>query len=117
MGEAWKARVLLVEDSAEIREALQEILEVEGYRITAVGSAEEGLELLQKDAFDLVVSDFTLPGHNGAWMLGQAVLAGRLEESQAILMTAHPNPGSRFKVMAKPIDFDEFLGELEARAS
>lgn len=115
MAEAWKARVLLVEDSREIREALQEILEVEGYRVTAVGSAEEGLAELKSNYFDLVVSDFTLPGHNGAWMLGEAVLAGRLDEHQAILMTAHPNPGTRFKVMAKPIDFEEFLGELEAR--
>lgn len=115
MAEAWKARVLLVEDSKEIREALQEILETEGYRVVAVGSAEEGLERLQGDCFDLVVSDFTLPGHTGAWMLGEAVLAGRLQEHQAILMTAHPNPGTRFKVMAKPIDFEEFLDELEAR--
>lgn len=115
MGEAWKARVLLVEDSREIREALQEILEFEGYRITAVGTAEEGLEKLKTDCFDLVVSDFTLPGHTGAWMLGEAVLAGRLDEHRAILMTAHPDPGTRFKVMSKPIDFEEFLGELESR--
>lgn len=111
-----KARVLLVEDSAEIREALQEILEAEGYEVQTVGSAEEGLDALKASEFDLVVSDYTLPGHSGSWMLGQAVLAGCLEQKQGILMTAHPNPNARgFKVLAKPIDFAEFLGELESR--
>jgi len=118
VAEAWRARVLLVEDSPEIREALAEILEVEGYRVSAVGSAEEGLDRLKAEPFDLVVSDYTLPNHDGAWMLGQAVLAGRLEESRGILVTAHPSPRSApFKVMSKPLDFQEFLDEVEARTA
>ena len=116
MATPTKAKVLLVEDSAEIREALQEILETEGYQVVAVGTAEEGLAVLKSTEIDLVVSDYTLPGHSGAWMLGQAVLAGCLEEKRGILMTAHPNPNSRgFKVLSKPLDFEEFLGELESR--
>jgi len=108
-----RPRVLLVEDNREIREALAEILEAEGYAITAVDSAEHGLDELGRERFDLVVSDYGLPGHTGAWMLGQAVLAGRLDEGHALLVTAHPEPNSRgFKVMAKPLDFDRFLGEL-----
>ncbi|MDQ3265901.1 MAG: response regulator [Myxococcota bacterium] len=118
MAEAWKARVLIVEDSPEIREALQEILEYEGYRVDSVGTAEDGLDRLKSDHFDLVVSDYTLPEHNGAWLLSQAVLAGRLDEHRGILVTAHPQPNSDgFKVLSKPINFDEFLGEVEARSA
>jgi CheY-like chemotaxis protein len=108
-----KPHVLLVEDSVEIREALQEILEEVGYSVISVGSAEEGLEVLKRERLDLVVSDYTLPEHTGAWMLGEAVLAGRLDHDHALLVTAHPSPKTRgFKVMRKPLDFEEFLGRL-----
>lgn len=109
-----RARVLLVEDSWEIREALEEILDAEGYEVEAVGSAEEGLDRLKTSRYDLVVSDYSLPEHTGAWMLGEAVLAGRLDKGRALLVTAHPSPNSRgFRVMSKPLDFERFLGELD----
>jgi len=58
--------VLLVEDEKGTRDALAEILGVLGYRVVAVGSAEEAGLLPSQPAFDLLLSDLVLPGASGA---------------------------------------------------
>ena len=50
-------RVLVVDDEETVREILGHLLGEAGYRVTAVGSAEEGLAALQRDPFDLLVLD------------------------------------------------------------
>jgi two-component system, cell cycle sensor histidine kinase and response regulator CckA len=64
--EAQGERVLLVEDEKGTRDALAEILDVLGYRVVAVGSAEEAGVLPSHPAFDLLLSDLVLPGASGA---------------------------------------------------
>ena len=59
-----RARVLVAEDDAEIRDILQEFLCRE-YACEAVGTAEEALALLRLCRFQLVLSDITLPGMSG----------------------------------------------------
>ncbi len=58
--------VLLVDDSQFFRNMLAPLLEASGYRVTAVGSAEEALALKEKGAaFDLIISDLEMPGMDG----------------------------------------------------
>src|SRR4051812_25175196 len=49
--------ILLIDDDAEIRSALKDFLQDEGYRIVAVGGIEEGVEVLGNEPMDLVLSD------------------------------------------------------------
>ena len=60
-----KARVLVVEDEASIRDGLCDVLVYHGYSPAAVESGEDGLELATRERFDLVVLDVMLPGLSG----------------------------------------------------
>ncbi|MBI2682755.1 MAG: sigma-54-dependent Fis family transcriptional regulator [Acidobacteriales bacterium] len=58
-------QILVVDDEPEIRKSLSGVLEDEGYKVSAVGSAEDCLAALKKKAFDLVLLDIWLPGMDG----------------------------------------------------
>ena len=58
-------RILLIEDDQSFRAMLGEALADKGYLVAAASSAEEGVSRLQKDSFDLVLTDVKLPGMSG----------------------------------------------------
>ena len=60
-----KARVLVVEDDNLFLWTLIHFLEKEGYEVVSAASGEKGYEIAQKGVFDIVISDFHLPGLNG----------------------------------------------------
>jgi DNA-binding response OmpR family regulator len=57
--------ILTIDDDALIRRSLAFLLEQAGYRVSAAGSAEDGLSLAQSDPPDLVLLDIGLPGMDG----------------------------------------------------
>ena len=57
--------VLVVDDEKNMRLSLQTILGGEGYEVRAVESAEEGLNLLAKEDFLMVITDARLGGMTG----------------------------------------------------
>jgi CheY-like chemotaxis protein len=60
-----KARVLVVEDDNLFLWTLIHFLEKEGYEVVSAASGEKAYEMAQKGVFDIVISDFHLPGLNG----------------------------------------------------
>jgi two-component system nitrogen regulation response regulator NtrX len=57
--------ILIIDDEPEIQKTLGGILEDEGYSVATAGSAEEGLRIVGKKLFDLVLLDIWLPGMDG----------------------------------------------------
>ncbi|MCU1772433.1 sigma-54 dependent transcriptional regulator [Pseudomonas sp. RSB 5.4] len=80
-------KVLLVEDDRSLREALADTLLLAGHDYQAVGSAEEALQAVEREAFSLVVSDVNMPGMDGHQLL--ALLRARQPQLPVLLMTAH----------------------------
>ncbi|MDD1013155.1 sigma-54-dependent transcriptional regulator [Pseudomonas rubra] len=80
-------KVLLVEDDRALRQALADTLELGGFAHQAVGSAEEALDRVEREAFSLVVSDVNMPGMDGHQLL--ALLRERQPQLPVLLMTAH----------------------------
>ncbi|MET3454176.1 sigma-54-dependent response regulator transcription factor FleR [Pseudomonas kilonensis] len=80
-------KVLLVEDDRALREALADTLVLAGHDYVAVGSAEEALVAVGREAFNLVVSDVNMPGMDGHQLLG--LLRARQPQLPVLLMTAH----------------------------
>jgi diguanylate cyclase (GGDEF)-like protein len=66
-----KARILIIDDEADIRNLLSGLLSG-SYQCTATGSAEEALSLLHLEKFDLLISDINMGGMSGLEMLPQA---------------------------------------------
>jgi CheY-like chemotaxis protein len=82
--------VLLVEDADLVRRVAADILTAQGYRVVAVSSAEEALELLgaeRAEAVQLMLTDVVLPGMNGL-ELSRRVAAER-PRLKTILMSGY----------------------------
>ena len=86
-------------------------LEEEGFAVTPVASAEDGLARLAKTEFDAVLTDYALPGADGIWMLREAERSGRLDDTPAFIVTGHHDVLSSgdFAVIPKPLDLDGLL--------
>jgi len=67
-----KPSILIIEDEARLRHLIELQLTEEGFQTHSVGDAESGLKFLQKEAIDLVVTDFKLPGMSGLEFLQAA---------------------------------------------
>jgi CheY-like chemotaxis protein len=80
-----RPRVLLVDDERLMRLAVSHLLGAEGYRIDHVSSAGEALAILEKEVYDLVVTDLRFDGASGL----EVVRAARRVQPQAavILLT------------------------------
>jgi DNA-binding NtrC family response regulator len=83
-------KVLIIDDEAAIRESLQILLEEEGYEVANAEDGEEGLNILDAQAFDLVLLDFQLPGRNGLEILKE--ILQRDPETPVIMLTAYATP-------------------------
>lgn len=66
------ARVLWVDDDDLIREAGRDMLEILGYQADIAASGEEALQLLEKNRYDLIISDVGMP-HMSGWQLAEQI--------------------------------------------
>src|SRR5439155_1151661 len=64
-----KAKIVVVDDDATMREALRETLAGEGYAVLAVDNAIQAIAELEKQEADLVLADLTLPRVSGLELL------------------------------------------------
>ncbi|MDW7967736.1 MAG: response regulator, partial [Thermoanaerobaculum sp.] len=80
-------RILLVEDEGPAREALAQALGLLGYEVVAVGSAEEALQLPPEPPFDVLLTDFLLPGATGAQLAAE--LVSRWPQLKLIVMSGY----------------------------
>ena len=92
-----KPSILVVEDEPKLRRLLELQLADEGFHAETAADAEAGLALLNKNKFDLVVTDFKLPGMSGLEFL-QAVK--RVNAAlPVIMMTAYGTVESAVEAM------------------
>jgi DNA-binding NtrC family response regulator len=103
-------RVLIVDDNVDLADNIAEILRIAGHAIQVAASAEEGLSKALENEPDVVVTDFRLPGTNGAVFVKE-FLVTRMHV-RAMVISAYTDDatieeataaGAEF--MAKPLDF------------
>lgn len=106
-----KARILIVDDEPLIRNLLRDILS-ENYECVDVGSAEAALSLLEKEQFNLVISDIQMSGISGLEMIPRVLT---LAPDNCIIMISglqtieSPIKAMRigaFDYITKPFDVD-----------
>jgi PAS domain S-box-containing protein len=107
--------ILVVDDERSIRTTFRSFLGSVGYQVQTAKSAEEALELVKKDNFDIVVSDIVLPRMNGVELL--AAIHRCSPETQVIMITGEPTVDSAaatvkegaFDYLRKPILKDDIV--------
>jgi two-component system nitrogen regulation response regulator NtrX len=67
------AKLLIIDDERAIRSTLREILEYENYEVDDIDNGVEGLELIKKKKFDLVLCDIKMNRMDGMEVLEQAL--------------------------------------------
>ncbi len=82
------SRVLVVDDEADIRALIQEILTDEGYGVTVAADAREASAARQDDKFDLILLDIWMPDTDGITLLRDWSSAGDLD-CPVVIMSGH----------------------------
>jgi DNA-binding NtrC family response regulator len=111
--------ILLVDDEKGQREILTSILSREGYRASAAADAREALKQLEKNEFDLVLTDLKMQGMSGMELM-ERVLAENPQQC-VIMMTAHGTVDSAvdamkkgaFDYLEKPLEKESLLLTLQ----
>ncbi|NLN93267.1 MAG: sigma-54-dependent Fis family transcriptional regulator [Candidatus Hydrogenedens sp.] len=114
-----KHRILITEDDRVQREIITDILEYSGYEVVACASAEEALDTLQEEVFQILLTDMKMPGMDGLELLRRA--RRQCPEMDVVVMTAHATIKTAVTAikegaadyLEKPFDKDELLLVVE----
>ena len=115
---AMAGSILIADDEGTFRESTSRLLQREGFDCRAVGDAEEAIEHLKRQRFDLLIADIRMPRNPD---LRVVRTARQLDPRLAvILVTGYPSMDTAICSVAlpvvayltKPLDFDELLGHI-----
>ena len=84
---AAKKKILVVDDEPMVCETIGMLLSFDGHEVVPASGGKEALDLFEKNQFDLVITDYTMPGMRGD-ELALAVKA-RVPGQPVIMITAH----------------------------
>lgn len=57
--------ILIVDDDTSIRDSLKEFLSLLGYNVECAGNAEEAMASIRMVSYDVIITDYIMPGMNG----------------------------------------------------
>lgn len=114
------SNVLVVDDEADIRALIDEILSEEGYNVTVAGDASEAREARGNDKFDLVLLDIWMPGTDGISLLREWSEPGDLD-CPVVIMSGHGTVDTAveatrlgaFDFVEKPLSLAKLLRTVE----
>ena len=115
-------RVLIVDDEADGRELIARILESRGAHPVSISSAEEALQILSTQRFDLLLTDIGMPDMDGFELIRQVrqLDPARSSPLPAIAITAYARPEDRYRSLlagfhvhlAKPVEAPELIASI-----
>ncbi|HDR9481502.1 TPA: response regulator [Burkholderia aenigmatica] len=101
-------RVLVVDDDATSRASLAAALETMGAQVSTAQSGHDALDVVERQAPNVVLSDLAMPDGDGFWLLDRIRhLPGGSGHLPVIAVTAHAGNADRHRVMAA--GFDAYL--------
>ena len=113
--------ILCVDDESNILSSLRRMFSLIGYKVTTAESGAEGLEILAKQNFDVIVSDMRMPNMDGAQFF-EAVRA-RWPQTVRILLTGYSdttsaiaavNQGEIYRYLSKPWVDEELCATVKS---
>src|SRR5690349_21010941 len=109
-------RVLVVDDHAQARASISDVLRCAGHEVDVAGSAVEAVRKVDRESYDLVVTDLQMPGMSGLEFI--AHVEQRKLGVQIVMITAHATVASAveairhgaFDYIEKPFNVDQLEG-------
>jgi DNA-binding response OmpR family regulator len=91
-------KILVVDDEEDARELFYTILSGEGYDVTLANDGEAALNVLNKDPYDLVITDIKMPVMDGLQLLQEIRKTG--SKTDVIMVTAYGEVETYLKAMS-----------------
>src|SRR5215468_10628147 len=112
-----KARILAVDDQRYFRVYLEDLLVQQGFEVHTASSGEEALHLMERELYDVVVTDLVMPG-----LAGVERVKGRFPELDVVVVTSVGDVRTAVEAMRsgasdyllKPLDATLLARSLEA---
>ena len=110
-----KKKILVAEDERALLKLYKQMLEADGYDVTAVATGQEALDLIEEGEFDLLFLDIRLPDIRGDKIVEE--MLGRDDDTTVVLITGFPELQSGidaldlgiYEILIKPIKVEELL--------
>lgn len=121
-----RARILIVDDEPDILESLRDLFdaEMDDVDVDTAESGQAALDAMATTAYDLVISDYKMPGMDGLEFLSR--VRKQAPQVPRVLMTAFPdltiaidaiNEASVENFFVKPLEPDEIIGQIRSMLS
>ncbi len=112
-------RIMIAEDEEIMRITVADHLRSEGWRVDEVSGGNEALALLQKQSYDIIVSDIRMPGMDGEKLL--TAVKQQSPATEVIMMTAHGSTDHAVACLKqgaadyilKPFDLDDLSCRIQ----
>ncbi len=112
------SRILIIDDEAAIRESLETLLTLEGFRVAMAPDGNAGLDMLSRNQYDLLLLDLALPGESGIDLLPR--ILEMHPELPVIMITAFGTVGNVVDAIRagaknfiqKPWDNEKLLADI-----
>jgi len=109
------AKLLIIDDEKSIRKTLREILEYEKYQVDEAADGMEGLTLIQKNSYDIILCDIKMPKMDGIEVL-EKIMELNID-TPIVMISGHGNietaveavKKGAFDFIAKPLDLNRLL--------
>ncbi|HET7438111.1 MAG TPA: sigma-54 dependent transcriptional regulator, partial [Nitrospira sp.] len=114
-----RGAILVIDDDADMREMVHDMLKDRGHQVTTAGSGQEALKLLGEGDYAVVLSDLRMKGMQGIELLTE--IKKTFPDISVILMTAFGSVETAVEAMkhgasdylAKPVKKDELIRVVE----
>jgi DNA-binding response OmpR family regulator len=104
-GRLQNVSIVVVDDDADIAEAMQTALVAEGAEVTVVGNGNDAVTTITEEKPQVVVLDMMLPGRSGFLVLEK--IKGESDSPIVIMLTA--NEGKRHQAYAQSLGVDKYF--------
>ena len=108
-------KILIIDDERSIRNSLKEILDDEGYDVEVAENGQQGVEMVEKEKYDVIFCDIKMPIMDGVETLAKLTAMGI--DSAVVMISGHADVATAvdcikkgaFDFIEKPLDLNRIL--------